>query len=44
MKEKLNYRDAEYEIILLDETDVLTTSVTDEEGNNGGNIDGDAWH
>ena len=44
MKQKLKYEDAEYEIILYDVTDVLTTSVTDEEGNNGSNMDGDAWH
>jgi hypothetical protein len=43
MKEKLKYQDAEYEIVTFDDTDVLTTSVT-EEGNDGGNIDGDAWH
>lgn len=43
MKEKLKYRDAEYEIIFFDNTDVITTSTT-EEGNNGENIDGDSWH
>ena len=43
MKEKLKYEEAEYEILLFEVTDVLTTS-TPEEGNDGGNIDGDAWH
>ena len=43
MKEKLKYKEAEYEIIYFDDTDVITTSVP-EEGNNGDNIDGDSWH
>jgi len=40
MKEKLKYQDVEYEIILFDDTDVIATS---EVGNDGGNMDGDAW-
>lgn len=43
MKEKLKYSEAEYEIILFDAIDVVTASIP-EEGNNGENIDGDAWH
>lgn len=43
MKEKLNYQDAEIEIILFNATDIVTSSIP-EKGNDGGNIDGGAWH
>ena len=44
MRKKIKYEDAECEIVLFDGTDVLTTSTEYEEGNDGSNIDGDAWH
>ena len=44
MKEKLEYLSAECEIVYLGEVDVITASDPNGEvGNNGGNIDGDAW-
>ena len=44
MKQKLKYQDVEYDIVFLDGTDVITTSDPDGDvGNNGGNMDQDAW-